>query len=77
MIFEKFDGDIPEKRIIEEYREAVDIFPALHKYQAEHNIENLQKLCVELSDFCAAIYTSTRNDAERNVYRAFVSKLNK
>ena len=77
MIFEKFDGDIPEKRIIEEYREAVDIFPALHKYQSEHNIENLQKLCVELSEFCSAIYTSTRNDAERDVYRAFVGKLNK
>ena len=77
MIFEKLDGDIPEKRITEEYREAVDIFPALHKYQAEHNIENLQKLCVELSEFCSAVYASTRSPEEREIYRAFVSKLNK
>ena len=77
MIFERLDGDIPEKKIVEEYREAVDIFPALHKYKNEHTIENLQKLCVELSTFCLAVYASTRTPEERDIYKAFVGKLNK
>ena len=60
-----------------EYREAIDIFPALHKYKTEHNISNLQKLCVEIADFCRAIYSSTQNDEERKIYYAMLDKLNK
>lgn len=60
-----------------EYREAIDIFPALHKYKSEHSIENLQKLCVEVSEFCNAIYASTRNDSERKVFFVMIDKLRK
>ena len=60
-----------------EYREAIDIFPALHKYKTEHNAENLQKLCVEVTEFCRAIYSSTQNEKERNIYYAMLEKLKK
>ena len=59
------------------YSEIADIFPALEKYKADHSIINLKKLCVEISDFCRAVYASTENETERNVYRAMVMKLNK
>lgn len=60
-----------------EYKEAIDIFPALQKYQTEHNAVNLQKLCVEVAEFCRAIYISTRNEEERNIYFAMLDKLRK
>lgn len=54
-----------------------DIFPALKAYKTDHTEINLQKLCVEISEFCRAVYASTRNDAERDIYRAMLEKLNK
>jgi hypothetical protein len=57
--------------------ETQDIFPALQKYKEDHNSVNLQKLCVEISEFCQSVYASTRNEAERNIYRAMIEKLNK
>jgi hypothetical protein len=59
------------------YSEIADIFPALKKYKDEHNTVNLQKLMVEISEFCRAVYASTRNEGERAIYRSFVEKLNK
>lgn len=47
------------------------------KYQSEHNTTNLQKLCVEVADFCRAIYSSTQNEEERNIYYVMLDKLNK
>lgn len=68
--------DIPTTlQLTMEYREAIDIFPALHKYKTEHNISNLQKLCVEVSEFCRAIYSSTQNDEEREIYYAMLEKI--
>jgi hypothetical protein len=59
------------------YSEIADIFPALQKYKDEHNTANLQKLMVEISEFCRAVYASTRNEAERKIYRSMIEKLNK
>ena len=59
------------------YSEIEDIFPALQKYKDEHNIANLQKLCVEISEFCRSVYASTRNDNERRVYYTMIEKLSK
>ena len=64
-------GKTKESQAIEDY------FPALQKYKDEHNAANLEKLCVEIIEFCRAVYASTRNDAERKVYHAMVEKLNK
>lgn len=65
------------KQITDEYRGIVDIFPALHKYKTEHSKENLQKLCVEVSQFCRAIYSSTQNEEERNIYFGMLDKLSR
>ena len=58
------------------YSEIADIFPALQKYKDEHNTANLQKLMVEILEFCRSVYASTQNEAERKIYRAFIQKLN-
>ena len=58
------------------YSEIADIFPALQKYKEEHSVANLQKLCVEISEFCWSVYASTQSETERDVYRAMVKKLN-
>ena len=55
----------------------LDIFPALQKYKDEHNAANLQKLMVEILEFCRSVYASTQNEAERKVYRSMIEKLNK
>ena len=77
MSLDKIEDKVTPMQITEEYREAVDIFPALHKYKNEHNTTNLQKLCVEVAEFCRAIYSSTQNEQERNIYYAMLDKLNK
>jgi hypothetical protein len=73
---EQFEDKVTPTQLKTEYREAVDIFPALHKYQIEHSTVNLQKLCNEVSSFCRAIYASTQNDDERTIYNNMVHKLN-
>ena len=55
----------------------IDFFPALQKYKYEHNTANLQKLMVEILEFCRSVYASTRSEEERKIYHQFVGKLNK
>lgn len=74
---DKLDENITLTQAEQEYKEAMDIFPALHKYQTEHNSVNLQKLCVEISEFCRAVYASTQNENERKIYFGMLEKLNK
>ena len=77
MYMDKFEDKVTPVQLTTEYREAIDIFPALHKYKTEHNTDNLKKLCVEISDFCRAVYASTQNEQERNIYFDMLDKLNK
>lgn len=63
-----------QKRI---YSEIESIFPALQKYKAEHTKANLQKLCVEIAEFCKNVYASTQNQEEREVYYTMLDKLSK
>ena len=72
---DKFGENVKPAQIVDEYKEAIDIFPTLHKYKVEHNTSNLQKLCVEVVEFCNSIYASTRNEEERKVYRKILSKI--
>ena len=74
---DKFEDNVTPMQLTDEYEEIVSIVPALHKYKADHNITNLQKLCVEISDFCRAIYASTENEQERQIFNAMIDKLNK
>lgn len=76
-VFEKIEGNVTANQVIDEYKEAVDIFPALHKYKEDHNTINLQKLCVEISDFCRSVYASTQNKEEREVFFKMLDKLQK
>lgn len=55
----------------------LEIFPALKKYKDEHNTANLQKLMVEILEFCRSVYASTRSEAERKIYQSMIEKLNK
>lgn len=57
--------------------EMIDLFPALQAYKENHSIINLQKLCVEISEFCRAVYASTQSEDERKIYRNMIEKLNK
>lgn len=59
----------------EDNSELKDLFPALQKYKTEHNTANLQKLCAEIKAFCKAVYASTENEEERNVYSLMVDNL--
>lgn len=77
MYMDKFEDKVTPVQLTTEYREAIDIFPALHKYKTEHSTDNLKKLCVEISDFCRAIYASTENEQERQIFNAMIDKLNK
>lgn len=74
---DKLDENITLMQAEQEYKEAMDIFPALHKYQTEHNSVNLQKLCVEIAEFCRAVYASTQNENERDIYYDMLEKLQK
>ena len=77
IVMDKFEDNVTPSQLTKEYKEVVGIIPSLHKYKADHNIANLQKLCVEIADFCRAVYSSTENEQERNVYYAMLDKLNK
>lgn len=59
------------------YSEIASIFPALQKYKEEHTKTNLQKLCVEIAEFCKNVYASTRSQEEREVFLAMLDKLKK
>lgn len=69
-----FEDEVTAMQLTSEYMEAVDIFPALHKYKTEHSTVNLQKLCVEIEEFFRSVYASTRNDAERQVLKKMLDK---
>lgn len=75
--FKQFEDNVTPNQLTEEYKWAIDTFPALHKYKNEHNVANLQKLCVEISDFCRSVYASTTNEQERKIYFDMLEKLNK
>ena len=77
MYMDKFEDKVTPVQLTTEYREAIDIFPALHKYKTEHNTDNLKKLCVEISDFCRAVYSSTENEQERQIFNVMLDKINK
>ena len=74
---DKFEDNVTPTQLTEEYREVVDIVPALHKYKADHNITNLQKLCVEIADFCRPVYSSTTSPQERQIFFDMLDKLMK
>ena len=73
----EIEGSRSLEKTTDAYSEIADIFPALQKYKDEHNTANLQKLMVEILEFCSSVFASTRNEAERKIYRSMIEKLNK
>ena len=78
------NGGVKSKQIEDETLEKTsngygeeNIFPALQKYKDEHNTANLQKLMVEILEFCRSVYASTQNEAERKIYYSMIEKLTK
>ena len=74
---DKTEDKVTPMQTTDEFRGVNDIFPALQKYKSQHTLINLQKLCVEVAEFCRAIYASTQSDEERKVYKSMLEKLNK
>ena len=77
MYMDKFEDKVTPMQLTTEYREAIDIFPALHKYKTEHSTDNLKKLCVEIADFCRSVYASTTSPQERQIFNAMLDKISK
>lgn len=77
VVMAKKTEDSPLEKTEKQYSEIDDIFPALKKYKAEHSTVNLQKLCVEILEFCRSIYASTQNEAERDAFRKAMQKIAK
>ena len=73
----EIEGSRSPEKTTDAYSEIADIFPALQKYKDEHSTANLQKLMVEILEFCRSVYASTRNEQERKIYRSMIEKLNK
>lgn len=73
----EFEDSRPLGKTTDAYSEIADIFPALQKYKDEHSTANLQKLMVEILEFCRSVYASTRNEQERKIYHSMIEKLNK
>lgn len=54
-----------------------DIEPSLTRFIKSHTLENLQKLCLEIQEFCQSVYALTQNEEERSIYFDMVSKINR
>ena len=55
--------------------ELKDIAPSLSAFIENHTTENLQKLCLELQEFCQSVYALTKNDDERKIYFKMLDNL--
>ena len=73
----EIEGSRSLEKTTDAYSEIADIFPALQKYKDEHSTANLQKLMVEILEFCRSVYASTRSEDERKIYHSMIEKMNK
>lgn len=55
--------------------ELKDVSPSLNAFIENHTTENLQKLCLELQEFCQSVYALTKNDDERKIYFKMLDNL--
>lgn len=54
-----------------------DIEPSLMHFIKFHTLENLQKLCLEIQEFCQSVYALTQNEEERSIYFDMARKINR
>ena len=55
--------------------ELKDIAPNLNTFIENHTVDNLQRLCIEIKEFCQAVYALTNSDEERKIYFNMVDSL--
>lgn len=55
--------------------ELKDIAPNLNTFIQNHTADNLQRLCIEIKEFCQAVYALTNSDEERKIYFNMVDSL--
>lgn len=55
--------------------ELKDIAPNLNTFIQNHTADNLQRLCIEIKEFCQSVYALTNSDEERKIYFNMVDSL--
>jgi hypothetical protein len=73
----KYEPNTSTTEAISQTKEYSEVFPALKLYQREHNSLNLKKLCVEITEFCNAVYASTRSSEERKIFFDAINNINR
>ena len=60
---------------MEEYTK--NLFPALEEYHDNHCEHNLKKLCLQIQEFCTAVYATLQTEGEKDVYKQMASMIGK
>lgn len=52
-----------------------DIRPALNRYNTEKSFENFERLCVEIEEFCKAVYAEIDSEEKKNFFIKTLDKI--
>ena len=52
-----------------------DIRPALNRYNTEKSLENFERLCVEIEEFCKAVYAEIDSEEKKNFFIKTLDKI--
>ena len=52
-----------------------DIRPALNRYNTEKSLENFERLCVEIEEFCKAVYAEIDSEEKKNFFIKALDKI--
>lgn len=52
-----------------------DIRPALKRYNAKKSLENFERLCVEIEEFCKAVYAEIDSEEKRDIFVKTLDKI--
>ena len=52
-----------------------DIRPALNRYNTEKSLENFERLCVEIEEFCKAVYAEIDSEEKNNFFIKTLDKI--
>ena len=52
-----------------------DIRPVLKRYNTEKSLENFERLCVEIEEFCKAVYAEIDSEEKKNFFIKTLDKI--
>ena len=52
-----------------------DIRPALNRYNTEKSLKNFERLCVEIEEFCKAVYAEIDSEEKKNFFIKTLDKI--